>query len=94
MFDIIDTVARLICEVKPYNSSFGNLLVKLYILFVNLWASCHTGKFSNDLIVDKCLNLRFINLPIYRSAYLSIKINLLVNVQYVNLEILYYIIFE
>jgi len=68
MLAIIETVARLICEVKPYNSSFGNLLVKLYILFVNFRASCQTGKSSNDFMVDKYLNLRFINLPIDQSA--------------------------
>ncbi|GAI21145.1 unnamed protein product [marine sediment metagenome] len=67
MLDITDTVALLICEVKLCNSYFGNLLVKLYILFVNLRASCQTGKSSNDLIVDKCLNLRFTNLPISQS---------------------------
>src|SRR5665648_111675 len=64
MLDIKDTVALLIWEVNPCNSSFGNLLVKLYILLVNLRASFQTGKSSNDLIVDKYLNLRFINLPI------------------------------
>ena len=43
----------LIYDVKPYNSSFGNLLVKLYILFVNLRASFQTAKSSNDFTVGK-----------------------------------------
>ena len=73
MLDIIDTVALLICEVKPYISSLGNLLVILYILFVNLRASFQTGKSSNDLIVAKCEFLSGINRPIFQSANLPIK---------------------
>ena len=74
MLDKIYTVARLISvsEVKPYNSSLGNLLVILYILFVNLRASFQTGKSSNDLIVAKCEFLSGINRPIFQSANLPI----------------------
>ena len=61
MLDKIDTVVRLISEVKLYNSSFGNLLVKLYILLVNFRASCQTGKSSNDFMVDNCEFLSGIN---------------------------------
>ena len=71
IFDIIETDALLIWEVNPYNSSLGNLLVKLYILFVNLRASFQTGNSSNDFIVDKdqSSNLKqSSNLPIGQST--------------------------
>jgi hypothetical protein len=52
ILDMMETEALLICEVKPYNSSFGNLLVRVYILIVNFLASCQIVSSSNNFTVD------------------------------------------